>query len=374
MSIILSKEARILAALAAALAVVAGCGDETEPDVTESAPEPPGPAVISSYSGPGSNWSTELREDGSFAIARSPLAGAAADLSVSGTYTETAQGFLSMSIDASSGEDAPVRGNRIWAVEIPNYSMVLGPVSTSDDRFVAMVGGGVCPDTDISGNWINVRASLSSDALSAEGSYFGAFTYAISDNGTTLDSQFSLASGNPDQGTYDLGNGFCRGGIINSPSSDIYLATSGGSTAHVDAAADDGGMMILALPRTTLGAIDDLDGSYAGMLSDSAGQPGARVFPVVVNCTGGLCSGDYVTDVETGATAGESFTVDLSGSLNVPGPGLVTGEFRAGGSSGNLGCMADPGMLAGGERMISCAGQSLTRGYALMNLVLTSND
>ena len=95
---------------------------------------------------------------------------------------------------------------------------------------------------------------------------------------------------------------------------------------------------------------------------------------MIVNCSSGICTGEVVADVATGALSGDTFTVDLSGSLNVPTIGLSTGTVTVNGSSGNLGCMLDANVNFAGERMIACAGQSTNRSYALLNLILSSND
>jgi hypothetical protein len=377
MSNSLSKRKLLPSALVAAVAVAAGCGDETtEPVNTVEQPiQPPAAAApMASYSGPGSNWDIDLNNDGSFAVNRSALAGMDPDLSVSGGFQKTAQGFLSMTIDASSGDDAPVRGSKTWAFEIPNHALTLSPISTADDHAVTMVGGGVCPNSDISANWISIRASLSSNAQSVEGSYFGSFDYSYGQGLTMLRTQYALTVGNPDQGEYSLGNGFCRNGIISSESSDIYLSPTGATTVHVDAASPDGGMFVLALPSATIGSIDDLDGSYAGVLTDEAGGYEQKVSPVVVTCNSGVCSGDFVADVSSGILAGTPFSVNLSGSINVHSNGLTTGTVTVGGNSGNIGCMTDPDNTATGQRLISCAGQSTRNGYALLNLILASTD
>jgi hypothetical protein len=329
---------------------------------------------MASYSGPGSNWDIYLNNDGSFAVNRSALAGMDPDLSVSGSFQGTAQGFLSMTIDASSGDDAPVRGNKAWAFEIPNHALTLSPISTADDHAVTMVGSGVCPDSDVSANWISIRAGASSDTQSTEGSYFGAMGFSNANGSTVLRSQYALTVGNPNQGEYALGNGFCRDGVISTTTSDIYLSPTGATTVHVDAAAPDGGMFILALPKTTLGSISDLDGNYGGVMTDEGAIQGQKVSPVVLSCASGICSGDFVADVATGALAGSPFTVDLSGSINAPSNGLTTGTVTVGGSSGNIGCMVSSYNPASGQRLISCAGQSTTKSYALMNLILASND
>jgi hypothetical protein len=359
----------------AAIAITAGCNEET---TTANAPADPVPPVaaapMSSYSGPGSNWNVDLNEDGSYAASHSVSPGMPGDLSISGSYQQTTEGFISLTIEASSGDDAPVRGNKAWALEIPNHALFLSPVSTNDDHGISLVGGGECPNSDSIGNWINVRAPLSSNAESPEGSYFGSFAYTYANGSTVLTSQFALTVGNPDQGEYSSGNGFCRDGIIQTDSSDIYLSATGGATAHVNAAAADGGMIVFALPRATIGSISDLDGSYAGMIMDEGALFGEKVSPVIVTCNSGLCSGDFVNDVDAGTMAGQPFTVDLSGTINEPGMGLTTGELSLNGATGNIGCMVDPDNTGSGQRTISCAAQSPSQGYQLLNLILVSND
>lgn len=367
------KRALLPSALSLALVLTAGCYTEDKaPDDPAAAPEAPqGPVSAANYAGPGSNWEYQLFDDMTFTIARSAMPGATPDLVVNGTYSATAGGFVVLSVLTSDGSDAPPRGTTLWGVEIPGKALVLGPVAESDDNLLTMVDGS-CPGADISANWVNVRSRPGDDAGSADGSYFGSLSYARSNNETTLTSQYALTVGNPDQGSYSLGVGFCRDGVVTTPTSDVYLSTNGSISAQVDASDPDGGFYVLALPKTTLSSISDLDGSYAGALADHAAAPGSVATPVVVNCSGGLCTGQFVTDVLTGAVSGESFSVDLSGSINVPGMGMTTGAVTMGEASGNLGCIVADGISGG--HVLSCAGQSPTRGYALFNLILTSND
>jgi hypothetical protein len=371
-----SKRHLAQAALIAAIAVAAGCGEETieTTDIADPAQPPAAATPIANYSGPGSNWDIALNDDGSYAVSRSQMPGMDSNLSISGVFQQTASGFVSMSIDASSGAEAPAQGETAWALEIPGYALLLGSVNTSDEHFVTMVDGGQCPTSDLSGNWITVRASANDDTSSSGSGFFGSLDYNRSFGTTVQTSRFALTNGNPGQGEYSLGNEFCRDGIVTSSTSDIYLAPNGGVTVHVDAADLDDGKFIFALPRTTIDSIADFDGSYAGVLSDEGASAGNMVSPVVVSCSNGICSGDYVTDVIAGTLAGQPFSIDLSGTINVPGPGLTTGELTVGGVTGNIGCMVDLDTAGSGQRVISCAGQSPTSNSSLVNLILAAND
>ena len=362
--------------LAVAAVIAAGCGEETETieasvDVEQA---PPVVEPMSSYAGPGSNWDFDLFDDGTYTVSHSAMASMASQMSFSGGYQSTASGFLTLTVDAATGSNAPAVGSTLWGVQVGGSAFFMSPVAGYGEHFIPMVSGAECTGSDLANSWVNVRARSSADAASAEGSYFGSYAYTASDNGTSLDSQHALTSGNPDQGSFDLGHGFCDDGVIATPSSDIYLSAGGSAMAHADAASPDGGFIAFAMPRGTVGSIADFDGSYSGILSDDAADATGKVAAVVVTCESGICTGQVVADVATGALTGETFTVDLSGSLNVPTVGLSTGTVTVNGSSGNLGCMLDADVNFAGERMIACAGQSTNRSYALLNLILSSND
>lgn len=376
-----SNRRLLSAAVIASVSVATGCLDNTvDPEavaaqVAAAAAITPEvvPPPMATYGAPGSNWQYDFHDDGTYLITRSERPGMDIDLSVSGSYQVTDAGFVSMAVDASSGIDAPGVGSAMWAVEVPDFVLVVSPVATSDDNFIAMVPGGECAVSDLSNNWITVRAQASGDATSAEGSYFGSMVYQQSAGFTSLTSQYALTTGNPDQGQRDLGIGYCSDGIVATATSDIYLGPQGSATARANV--DDANeQTVFSLPKATIGSIVDFDGTYSGVISDDGADLDAKVAPVVVTCNSGICTGDVVSDVSAGTTAGEPFTVDLSGSINVPGSGLTTGQLQVGGSNGNMGCMVHADLDNNGGRMISCAGQSPTREYRLFNLILTSND
>jgi hypothetical protein len=370
-----SKRQLLPVALIAAIAITAGCNDESTSTESSATPTTPvAAAPMSSYGGPGSNWAYDLFEDGTFEVTRSPAMGLADDLTVNGSYEVTAAGFLQMTVATSSGIDAPAVGELLWAIEVPDQVLLLSPASSSDDYMIPMVQGGQCADGDFGGNWINVRARLSGDATSSVGDYFGSINYTISDGATSLSTSFTLGDGFASQEASSLGNGFCRDGVINTADSDIYVSANGGAIANAFASDEDGGFFVLAMPKKTLSSIAAFDGNYVGVASDDGTSTEQKVRPVSVVCNSGICSGDYVTDVTTGAAAGQPFTVDLFGTINEPLHGFATGQVDTGEATGNIACMVDDDVLGTGQRMISCAGQSPSRNYRLFNLILTSAD
>ena len=376
---VLANKNPLFAAVLATITVVTGCSDGTD---TATAADPAAsvgstavvPPAMATYNAPGSNWEYQFTDNGSFALSRSDHPGMTADLSVSGSFQITAAGFVSMTVAASSGSDAPSVDSQIWALEIPDYALVLSPVSTSDDNFIPMVVGGQCPGSDFSNNWVTVRAQLSGDTTSADSGFFGSMSYQHTDGATSLLSQYALTSGNPDKGSMSLGNGYCREGVLGTATSDIYLAPEGSATVRANVDDIDSEQMIFSLPKKTIGSITGLDGSYVGLISDDGADTADKVLPIIVNCSSGTCTADVVIDVDAGTMAGQPFVVDLSGSINVPSPGLTTGQLFMNGGSTNVGCMVDENNDNVGNRMISCAGQSPTRDYRLFNMILMSND
>ena len=361
-------------ALIATFSIVAGCGDEDAPISASPPPPPVGPVPMSTYAGAGSNWNYDLFQDGTFSLTRATVIGLPSDLSVSGSYQTTAAGFLQMTVGAASGTDAPQVGATVWAIEVPDYALLLSPISTGDNQMIPMIQGSQCPGTDLANNWISVQPRASSDATSANGSYFGSFSYTNGNGGTQLISQFALADGFADQGTASLGFGVCRDGVISNPDAVVYLAGTGGAVANIGPSDADGGIVVFALPKSTVASIDSLDGSYIGIMADRGAFTSDIVSPVSISCTSGICIGDLVTDVVTGVTAGQPFILDLFGTSNDPGPGFITGSINISGVVGNIACMVDDNVRGTGQRMISCAGQSPTKSYEIVNLILASTD
>ena len=378
MSILANKYALIPSLLVAVMAVTAGCGDETTETSTAAVadvPDVPITAVpMSSYGGPGSNWAYDLFEDGTFEVTRSAAMGIANDLTVSGSYEVTAAGFLQMTVESTSGDGAPATGEILWAVQLSNGTAILSPTGTYSNQMIPMVKGGTCVDGDIGGNWITVRTRLDGNATSPSGNYFGAFNYSHSNVTSALSSGYALVDGFPAQESVSLGQGYCRDGVISTQNSDIYVAATGSVVANAFATDADGGFFVMASPKSTIGSVAEFDGSYIGVASDDGIPTSDKVTPVAVSCSSGICSVDRVTDMSTGATAGQPYTLDLFGTLNEPSTGFATGQIDVDGSVGNVACTINSNADGTGQRTIACAGQSPASGYRLFNLILASAD
>lgn len=99
--------------------------------------------------------------------------------------------------------------------------------------------------------------------------------------------------------------------------------------------------------------------------------PDAAGAPLAVACVSGMCTGAILADVETGAVDEGSAAIDLSGGMNLPEPGFITGSITADGT-GNLARMVYTEAAGTGRTIISCVGQSPGDASKMFNVIMVS--
>jgi hypothetical protein len=328
-----------------------------------------------SFSGPGSKWDFTLADDGSFHVDHRPNVSASIDLTVDGTYQRLASGFLKMTVGSASGTDAPSSGDQSWALEVPGYALMVKPMDSNNDQMIAMVKSGVCPQTDIDANWVVVKQDDSADATNPGRDYFGTFHFDTASGTPSLPSMYSLADPLNTLGTGTISSGICTDGVISVSDAVMYLTDNGGAIVHTgtDDADETDDHFIFALNRSAITNVNNLDGNYAGMLFNSNEPAGSRILPVALSCTTGTCVGNLVDDIDTGALSVESVTVNLSGGVDTPSDGFISGTITdASASTGNMVCMTDSDAAGTGKKVINCVGQSPGMASNMFNILLVS--
>ena len=358
--------------LAAALFSLTGCGSSSSP-----APATGGDAGATavSYNGPGSRWDVDL-DDGAFTITRRETVSSPIDLTVTGTYEELPTGFVKLDVDASEGLDGPEPGEMAWALEVPGYAFFLKPMEAGNERIMAMVTAGECPTADVDANWVLVKKGSADNADDAGRDFFGSFNYDATTGTAMLPGRWSLAGDFADQGANDnIGSGTCADGIMEvtdeTDNAVMYLTASGGAIVHTNVDNEYDSSFIFALAQTDIPGMTAMDGDYAGVLFDESLNSGEKVAPLAVACVSGMCSGEILADVETGAVDEGSATIDLSGTMNFPEPGFITGSITEDGT-GNLACMVDTNAADTGRTIMSCVGQSPGDAAKMFNVILVS--
>ena len=346
------------------ISLFSACNDSDSPSFSTS---------NQNYNGPGSKWDVTLRQDSTFTITMRPEVSSAVALTVNGIYERLASGFLKLTVTSSQGQNGPSAGDMAWALEVPGYALLLKPMDSSSDQIIPMVAASECPTNDFDANWVLVKKANNADADDENRDFFGTFSYTAATGTATLPSMHALAGNFKALVPNPLGAGTCANGIMEVDDAVMYLTSNGGAIVHTSVSDPNDASFIFGLTQKAITNIANLDGEYAGILFDDNEQSGDKIVPVSMSCTGGNCTGTIVTNITTGAVSAESVTIDLTGTVDALGSGLITGTITDG-LSGNLACMADFNVANSGKQIVSCVGQSPGENTKMFNVLFASKD
>lgn len=350
--------------------LISACSASTDTTTTTS--------DATAYSGPGSKWNFNLAADNSFTIERSAGVNAPVDMTIAGSYSRLASGFMTLTVASSTGTNAPAAGDIAWAVEVPGYALLVKPMQAGSDQMIAMVASGSCPTGDLNANWVLVKQDVGRDTSDPTADYTGTFSYNATSGTPGLPSKYSLTDPTTNLGTFSLGAGTCADGILSFAGATLYLTNNGGAVVHTfgsDLTTEDDDNFIFALEQKAIGNVNTMDGDFVGMLFDEAGTAGNKIVPISMSCVSGVCTGYNVTDIETGAVdTSSSVTVSLTGTVDTPETGIITGTISTNTSVGNLTCMLDIDVSGTGKKIGSCVGQAPDDATKMFNVMFVSKD
>jgi len=334
--------------------------------------------TAAAYSGPGSKWNFDLAADGSFNIERSAGVGAPVDMTVAGSYSRLSSGFIKLTVASSTGSNAPANGETAWALEVPGYALLVKPMQAGSDQMIAMVASGSCPTGDLNANWVLVKQDVGRDTSDPTADYTGTFSYNATSGIPELPSKYSITDPTTNLGSFPLSSGSCANGILSFSVATLYLTDNGGAMVHTfgnDLTTEDDDNFIFALKQKAIANVNAMDGDFVGMLFDETGTAGNKVIPIGLTCVSGTCTGGNVTDINTGAIdATSTVTVSLSGTVDTPNIGIITGTISTDTSIGNLTCMIDIDVSGTGKKIGSCVGQAPDDATKMFNVIFVSVD
>ena len=346
------------------------CSDDDDDTTTATTSN----ATPQNYNGPGSKWDVNLAADGTFTIEMRPSVTEAIAMSITGTYQRlSASGFLDLTVTSATGTGAPSAGDRAYALEALGYALLLHPIDNSG-QLIPMVTSGACPTSDLVANWVIVKKASAAAADDADRDFFGQFNYTAADQSANLPTRRALANSFQDGGAQALGSGTCADGILSLADGVMYLTSNGGAIVHTSVDNPSDASFIFGLAQKAITAVANLDAEYAGLLFDDNQSSDAKISPISMTCSSGACTGAIVTDVLTGTVSSETVTINLSGTPDALGNGLITGTIVNGSDSGNLACMVDINVLDSGKQMLSCVGQSPSDNSKMFNVLMVSKD
>ena len=324
-----------------------------------------GSGSTQSYTGAGSRWDVTLASDNTFTITHRPSANGAVDMTVNGTYQELASGFLKLTVGSATGAGAPSPGEAGYALNVPGYVFILKPLDPHSDQIIPMIKSGSCPSGNMSANWVMVKGT------SVNGEVYGTFAFDAATQTASLPTQYDLSHSSG--ASYTLGSGVCKDGILTVAGDDMFLTEGGGAIVHVNPGSNSDEIYFGLAPKS-VGSVNALDGSYAGLLFDDSNGTGSKILPVAVSCSSGRCTGNMITDIDNNVLSPDSVTINLTTADN-PSTGFVTGTIeytQPNPSYGNLTCMVNLDAQGSGRNIMSCVGQSPGNNSQMFNVLLVS--
>lgn len=139
---------------------------------------------------------------------------------------------------------------------------------------------------------------------------------------------------------------------------------------HTNQSNDDEANIIFAMPQQPFTAVSDLDGELIGIMFDQNPSPANdAVMAVTASCTAGLCQGALIDDVRTGDSVA-TFSINLTGTLDQPTPGFITGTILSENEEGNIACVVNTDLGTSGTNLVSCVGQAPGDNTGMFNLIL----
>ncbi len=334
-----------------------------------------GSGSTQTYTGAGSRWDVELASDNTFTITHRPSASGAVDMTVNGTYQALASGFLKLTVGSATGTGAPSPGDAGYALNVPGYVFILKPIDPNSDQIIPMIKSGSCPTGNMSANWVMVKADAGADATDASRDFYGTFAFDTGTQTASLPSRYNFNQ--TDLGSQALASGTCKDGVLTVAGADMFLTDGAGAIVHLGVdtpndPADD--QIVFGFARQSVGSVNALDGSYAGLLFDGSGGAGSKIMPVAVSCSSGSCTGNMVTDIDNNVLSSDSVTITLTTADN-PSTGFVTGTIdsnQPGSTPGQLTCMVNLDAQGSGRNIMSCVGQSPGDNSQMFNVLLVS--
>lgn len=330
-----------------------------------------------SYGGPGSAYTATLSDDGTFTITHAPSVGATVTMTITGTYSRLASGFVKLTVTGSTGSGAPASGSTALGLEVPGFALLLKPAG-NESEVIPMVVAGQCPTADMTLNWMVTDKDDATSAASTSADYLGVFQYTASTNSATLPNKYAL------QAFTSLGSGTvgtlstCSNGILNFTGGAMWLTSQGGALVHATGSGPTNDQVIVAMPSSTISSTTGFAGSYAGLVFDKTATDGSgnRIFPVSVSMTSPSAStmtgtGTKMTDVEANTLSTDSATLTIS-SIDSPQNGFMKGTISIGGSTGTMGCMAKANVVDSNKNMMFCIAQSPQNNTKMFNILLIS--
>jgi hypothetical protein len=316
------------------------------------------------YIGPGSVWNVSLdKSENTFSITRQNDINSAIDNTITGSFTTEANGFIKMTVGAST-TGTPAVGSITYAVDIPDYAFVLKMEGV--DIPLVMVPSGNCPSADFDSNALMVNNTDGEDATNAAGNFYHTIHLNKATNAITFPKSYDLVNHNLQANEGDsVDVSSCENGVVKlngGTDGVLFFTNSDGYIAQLI----EGGKeeIIYGLSQKSITAKSNFNGDYYGFRYDATNT--AKVEAVEFSCVNGVCDGKKLTD------GANTISVNLSNNVDTPATGFINGTISIGGNSGSIACAVDISVNNTTTKILSCIAQSPNDNTELYSLILSS--
>ena len=324
-----------------------GCGDNLFGLINETTESTTTQSSIQQYNGPGSKWelalhdyaSFTLREEESFAI------------SLSGDYAINSEGFYKLSVTTSTNPSLSV--TQAYLLQIPDVLIISQPLvnDTNYSQLITMIPSGICHNTNISNNWIDIKRDINSSTEPIFGTFISSYENATA----SLANRFDIISAELGEGNLSTIN--CNQGLANLTDGRAYMHSSGNSILHTGLATPDDesdDSFLVSIPSQDISGIADLADEYIGFVYDGVlNQTSPISMTVLSNGTG---VGYKYTDVDNGVLDTSSPINLLVNQVNQPLDGFVNLGLNGAQSR----CVFHSNLSDSGKKVLLCTGDNPT--------------
>ena len=358
------------------IAAAAACSDDT-PLV------PVGPALVNTYTGPGSYYENRFYDDDTFVMDVSEttptidasatdnqgVGGVGDSVRVEGTTVSVPTGYTRLDVTTVTPPNDDIKpGDKIYSLEIPGFTFVMAP---PDGQMIPMMVAGQCPSATatVEANFMVAQDDTGESAQSATAGWWGTVEFKAAESTADVTQNNNLtnfaetgelppsvtsvtcdpATGRG-QGTWETTTPPATG------TANVWFTSMGGLMIESLDAAGEKIQTRAALPTPSAPVnVSALAGNYSAISVDATGsEPTYLDIGMEANGTG--AAQEYLDPdtgtLEPGDPAIVTFTETESDD------GWFTGTLAMGTDMVNLACSAGLPASPGGKTILFCVGQS----------------
>ncbi len=296
------------------------------------------------YNGPGSKWELALHDYAGFTLREEESFG----ISMSGDYAVNSAGFYKLSVTTSTNPSLSV--TQAYLLQIPDVLIVSQPLVNDGNysQLIAMIPSGICHNTNIYNNWIDIKRDINSSFEPI----FGTFVSSYENATASLANRFDIIAAELGEGNLSTIN--CNQGLAELSDGRAYLHSSGNSIVHTGLGTPDDendDSFLVSIPMQDISGIAALEDEYIGFVYDSVLNQTSPIFMTVLSDGTGV--GYKYTDVDNEVLDTSDINLTVN-QVNQPLKGFVNLGINGAQSR----CVFHNNLSGSNKKILLCTGDN----------------